>query len=532
MKMRTAHIRALCGIAVALATCQQVAARDGDSVDAEIRALKERLEQLEKQIARQASKQMAGRARSARKTLAQPPEACKADPCQSVSAPPPVWVDFSNSPKFSSYDKAFSFQLGGRIFVDGGVASQPLTGQSGNVALRSGRLWSKGTAFSHWFYYLQYDFASSGGVRGIREAYFGYRNPSLGLQPFTSEPLIFMVGNMYEPMGLEQVTSQNYDDFIDHPLAISVFTPDYHIGAAALTHGDKWSAKFGVFSTSPEDTSITPSPAIAANPAIPGSVATGGQQYLDLTGRFTYAPILEQDALLHLGGSFRYQIVNSATGLTSPRTMILGSNTRSEANVLGINLLGTPDLSCGLVFGASAACTKDFVTYGAELAASYGPFSFQGEYFGSRYNRSAANLAYATRNGAGLDASGGTSLHFEGLYAYVTWYLTGESRAASYNIAGLNAAEFGRIKILNPVSAGGIGAWQLSARYSMVNLNDGGIQGGRQEDITLSLNWYPDRGLRLMANWIHVANISAPLTRPWVGGAHPNIFLMRTQVDW
>jgi phosphate-selective porin OprO/OprP len=261
-------------------------------------------------------------------------------------------------------------------------------------------------------------------------------------------------------------------------------------------------------------------------------VATGGQQYLDLTGRLTIAPILEKDALLHIGGGGRYQIANSATGQTEGNVMFLGSNTRTEANILRENLIGTPDLSCGLVFGASAQCTRNITTFNAELAASYGPFNFQGEYYSTHYSRSAAALAYAAANGAGANALGGTSLNFNGFYAYGTWYLTGESRAQAYKVGALNSAEFGRIKILHPVSEGGIGAWEIGARYSMVDLNDGGIQGGRQEDFTVGLNWYPEKGVRLMANWIHVAHLSAPYNRPFLNGINPDIFLMRAQVDW
>ena len=33
------------------------------------------------------------------------------------------------------------------------------------------------------------------------------------------------------------------------------------------------------------------------------------------------------------------------------------------------------------------------------------------------------------------------------------------------------------------------------------------IQYGRQTDFTLGLNWYPDIGIRLMANWVDVTII-------------------------
>jgi phosphate-selective porin OprO and OprP len=59
-----------------------------------------------------------------------------------------------------------------------------------------------------------------------------------------------------------------------------------------------------------------------------------------------------------------------------------------------------------------------------------------------------------------------------------------------------------------------------------------GRKGGRQTDFTLGLNWYPDKGIRFMANWVNVFQYSANFNRPDLNGIHPNIFILRAQVDW
>jgi phosphate-selective porin OprO/OprP len=112
------------------------------------------------------------------------------------------------------------------------------------------------------------------------------------------------------------VTSTNFIDFNERSMAIVAFAPLHHIGVAAGAHGDNWSAKGGVYTTSPSDKAMSP----AAGIPVPlwvssnaGWVATGGGPYYDIAGRITYAPIEEQDRLLHLGLSSRYQRPNDAT---------------------------------------------------------------------------------------------------------------------------------------------------------------------------------------------------------------------------
>lgn len=547
--------KALTAILLVSLAIPQARARADDTA-AEIRALKEqlkllqpltaRLKQLEEKVAKQERAQKETQAKLRQGAVAAPPPGivCKDAPCP--PPPPPVFVSFTNGLKVESWDHDFSFKIGGYIFVDGGLSTQPETGKAGTVNLSRARLQVEGKAFSYWLYKLQYEFAgntSTGTVGGsstvkggIRDAYLALKYPGLAVVPFTSAPLVLQLGNFYEPMGLERTNSLLYLDFIYRAMPSDALTPSRHIGIAALAHGDNWSAKGGIFSTSPEDRALAPPAGTPAFPFPTSAGATGGGQYFDLSGRITYAPIIEKDVLLHFGGSTRYQRPNDSTGGNDNRVMLLGSNVQTEANVLGENLLGTPDLSCGTIFtGARAVagkCVSDLVDYGAEFVAAYGPFSVQGEYMGAHYNRDAGALLFARANGAGINSVGGTSLNFNGFYVNGTWYLTGESRAEAYRVDDLNPATFGQIKILNPLSAGGIGAWELAARFSELNLNDGGIQGGREENVTVGLNWYPDPGFRFMWNWIKVTHLSAPFDRPYLNGANPNIFLMRAQVNW
>ena len=86
-----------------------------------------------------------------------------------------------------------------------------------------------------------------------------------------------------------------------------------------------------------------------------------------------------------------------------------------------------------------------------------------------------------------------------------SYFLTGESRP--YNRI---YRYFGRLKPKTSYFSGGRGAWELTARYSSVELNDigTGILGGEAESTTLGVNWYMDSRTRLMLNWINTEVIS------------------------
>ncbi len=109
----------------------------------------------------------------------------------------------------------------------------------------------------------------------------------------------------------------------------------------------------------------------------------------------------------------------------------------------------------------------------------------------------------------GVDQSeGGSDLSFPGGYVEGSWVLTGEPR--SYD---MSAAAFKRPSPKNPVSFtqgedGGWGAWELTSRYSIIDLNDNNIEGGKQSIVGLGLSWYPNNMLRfiLQGDYVDVDN--------------------------
>lgn len=570
-----------------LATTAANAASSAAAIEARLKALEAEIAKLRRE-AREAKAQ-AQHAASAARASTNVVNAALAKSPPAAPPPPPVFVSFRNGLFVETEDKSYNFKIGGRMQFDGGATTQPLNGWSAQAGVRQVRLEVEGKAAKYWFYKLQYDFAGSqygtpfnGPVQGgIRDFFIGLQHPAFSL-PFTKEPAFIHIGSYFEPFSLEFTMSSRFRDFIERAMAVETFAPSRHLGAAVGAYGDNWSAKGGVFTTSFEDLNTTPAVGVPVGFGVSpraGWTSTGGSQYFELTGRLTYAPIMTEHDLLHVGVSGRYHQPNSATGLSDDRVLRLGNRIRSEAYQLNQGLLGTPDLSCGAIAlpgwatAAAARCVNNVQSFGVELTAAHGPFSLQAEYFGQQVNRNETNVLLART--AGAFAPGGASHYFSGYYVYGQWYLTGEERASAYDVTNKIGANFNQIKIRRPLSEGGFGAIGVAARYSEVNLNSGpfsgsglynmlayttfvapnptataaianaGVVGGRQQNITLGLNWYPDNGFHFQFNWVHVLQASAPLNDyalytsgvparqgPYFNGAHPDLFEARAQVYW
>jgi phosphate-selective porin OprO/OprP len=96
-------------------------------------------------------------------------------------------------------------------------------------------------------------------------------------------------------------------------------------------------------------------------------------------------------------------------------------------------------------------------------------------------------------------------VYFQVWYVMGSLFLTGEHRAYRTSTGVLERViprrdflkrEGGNLSI-------GPGAWELAVRFSHVDLNSGGITGGRLSDITLGVNWYLNPYCRITSNYIH-----------------------------
>jgi phosphate-selective porin OprO/OprP len=150
---------------------------------------------------------------------------------------------------------------------------------------------------------------------------------------------------------------------------------------------------------------------------------------------------------------------------------------------------------------------SDQSVVGGELWYSVGPLSIMAE--GAVATLYAAK-PMVTVNGVSRQLGSTADRSFTGGYVTVSYFLTGENRAYDHT--------FGReytFYLLRPFTnawlvrgenggvSAGIGAWEVAARYSFLNLNDGPIQGGAMDGLTLGLNWYLNNNMKIQFDYVH-----------------------------
>lgn len=394
-------------------------------------------------------------------------------------------VKWDNGINVDRNDGAFKVKIGGRIHFDWGLIDPDSSlennennGLYGDNALkgdgvefRRTRLYVEGTLWENFVFKTQYDFA--GGETAWKDVYLGMKN-----LPFLGQLLI---GQMHEPFSLEELTSSNYNPFIERSLPTGAFAPSRKSGIRASNNFlDKrmtWAA--GVFYGDTDDD---------------GDSDFDDITNTDLTLRLTGLPIYADDGkrLLHLGLGYSYQMRDE--GQTDLRY-----RNRPETHLTDVRLVDTGTIDAD---GANLL--------NPEIALVWGPFSVQGEYFWTAVDSTEAN-----------DPS------FQGAYLFGSWFITGEHRKYS-----TSSAKFDRVKPQSNFMDGGPGAWELALRWSWLDLNDEDVRGGEETNYTLGVNWYLNPNYRLMFNYIYADVEDRGGVEDGFQDGSANIFAMRFQVDF
>jgi len=369
-------------------------------------------------------------------------------------------------------------KFGGRIQYDVGAVDSDRAAKSAfpdlsdrSDVIRRARVYTAGTLMDCLYFKSEVEFANSGMFQPqLMDAWLGVRDvPLLGE---------IQAGHMKEPFSLEELASSNDITFMERALPTDAFAPARNLGVMSQRTFFEQRVTFalgGFGNTGP----LTFQDFRQTIDEVSG---------LHLTTRFTAVPwYIDQGArLLHVALSYshEFQDEDETKYSTLPESYLVKEKLVSTGEFLA------PDL--------------DLIN--PEVAVVLGPFSLQSEFF--------YVLGQATPD-----------VHFWGYYLYGSYFLTGESRP--YNLAK------GVFSALQPEHdfrpwCGEWGAWELGLRYSYVDLNSGGIQGGVEKNFTVGLTGYFSANIRLMFNYVraHLEDLSEP------GGNHGNlnIFQGRFQI--
>ena len=204
--------------------------------------------------------------------------------------------------------------------------------------------------------------------------------------------------------------------------------------------------------------------------------------------RFYYAPIANDDQFLHLGLS----AVDYDTADDTQRW-----RSRPGADLATARLVDTGNL---------LDADRNRVL-GLEAIWARGPFKVQGEYMRAETSRNSNAVAgdYAA----------------DGWYLSGVWNLTGETWGYKKGVPSTSLPD-------NPAA----GMWQLALRYDDLNLDDGAVRGGDEQNITLGVNYYLRSNFKVSANYVAVRSSRFNATAGTNVDDDPSIFETRLQFYW
>jgi phosphate-selective porin OprO and OprP len=357
----------------------------------------------------------------------------------------------------------------------------------------------KGTGFDVIEYKVEFDFAGTMTNNKANNAYSTTSVPgkiaAKDVYVQVNElPMIghVRIGNFYEPLGFETVTSDLYVTFMERANT-SMITPDRHIGIMAFDHpfeNENATWWLGAFCSAGGDGGML-------------FQETNSQTAAAATGRATWLPWYDEATngrgLLHVGvaGSYR-NAWGDQYPLTSPSLRPEESHLAATYNATMNNIDYVKEL-------------------GAEMAFVYGPFSVQSEFVG----------AYA------VDFAGDTH-PINSCYVYTSYFLTGENRVYDRNSATFTRIRpfenFFRVRDENGDVCTGKGAWEVGYRWSYIDFRDAVSNTGKADRFsnhTLGLSWYLNPFTKMMFNYVYSTD------DPRTGATgYLSTYEMRAQVDF
>ncbi len=418
----------------------------------------ERMDRLEKAVLElrdqnQALQDELQKLKKAQDLTAKPDEETHAKESGSVApvptpAPGDIRFFWKDGVRFESADgKTFKGKVGGRIDLDAAITVQ----DSGSEALfgdipaagefRRARIFTEGEIglYTPTFYKLEVDFA--GNSVSLKDAYIGAEIGQIAR---------VAVGHVKEPIGLDMISSSRYITFQERAAPSEAFAPDRNLGVLL---SNTWMEERATW-------------ALGTYADVDANMEANLDRNYRVSGRLTGLPWYDAES----GGS-RYLHLGLSGSYIRPENDSVRFRARPESSLV-------PRFADTGSIGADQAGQV-----GVEAALVRGPLSVQAEYFNTWVDSTVAG-----------DPS------FDGFYAQVSWFLTGEHRPYK-RAEGI----FDRVHPLRnfSIADGGPGAWEVGVRISHLDLNDTGIFGGKLDDLSVVLTWYLRPNTKVMLNYTY-----------------------------
>lgn len=360
-------------------------------------------------------------------------------------------IDWSGGgPEFISADGSRRLEVGGRLQFDASTTSGSAFNESDNdrnirgTTARRLQLDIAGKMSERIGYKLGYDLSSND--VSMRDAYVS------SLLNWGDEDVVLYLGNKYDDRSLDGATSSNNTWFMERNFVSSAIAPDrgsYGLGLKGKVYGGSrdWHASFAL-----------------TNGSLGGD--TDRSDTTTLMTRAHWNPWYDGTDMVHLGGWGFYEDFD-----------------RSDTTVFK-NINAADNFNDNVAIRSRAISDpKSSSAYGLELATSLGSF--------------AAAAEYGQRTVDQRDSAGGETMSYDAWGVQASYFLTGEHHGYS------RKSGFWRLPEVNDsVSSGGLGAFQLAARYQELDFYDApDYPGGDGNASTLGLNWYPNGWSRVMLDY-------------------------------
>ena len=439
----------------------------------------------------------------------------------------PAW---KGMPEFSAPD-GYRFKVSGELQFDAGQVSNPGPNKLNTPNLgynaRSRRLLigAAGALPGDFSYSFQFNLA---------EGVVDYEDMIIEFAPHKS-PLTFTLGYFYPFSSMENMMSNRFTSFVERAQLNDATSNGRRLGVAA-TYANKagdFRIQGGLFN---EGINGNPNPSYSAasvvNPvtgAVVTTVSQNNPNLFDRTGyefsaRTVYSPQMF-GGQIHLGASAQYR--------------------RFRQTALGLQYRARPftQTTDQRFVGTGNIAAKGDEIYGVEAMFIKGPFHAAGE---AQYIRVEGYRpgTVVTPPQVLLGTTYPNNPHFITGYGEAGFWLTGETR-------GYKNGKVDRTKILNPVSAGGLGGLQLVGRVDYIDLTEqvnnpaagsfGLVNGGKQIGYLGALNYWPIDYVRFTAEYARAEVTGGPQAanvQPLSAAAIPNrkygtdTFVFRAQIDF